>query len=166
MTPVLGYDMRCHNLSHCTASFHTTIIAFCWLFVGMVLRVFARRAWRSARSYASDVDSYDDKRTERSCWTDGAYAGNEPQSAPAPTGRTLEIAQSPDSANGFVVIARRWFVERPFTRISRNRRLTRDFERYCHQCRRLFPARHDPPQAQTVHKARPLIMNPLFLYRR
>ena len=40
----------------------------------------------------------------------------------------------------FVVLPKRWIVERTFAWISRNRRLARDFERYAKNRRRLLSA--------------------------
>jgi len=43
-------------------------------------------------------------------------------------GRTLEIVKRPDDAKGFVVIAKRWVVERTFAWLGRCRRLAKDWE--------------------------------------
>ena len=43
--------------------------------------------------------------------------------------RQLEIVKRSE-AHKFVVLPKRWIVERTFAWISRNRRLARDFERY------------------------------------
>ena len=40
----------------------------------------------------------------------------------------IEIVKRPTGSQGFVVIAKRWIVERTLAWISRNRRLARDFE--------------------------------------
>jgi transposase len=71
----------------------------------------------------------------------------------------LEIVKRSD-LHRFVVLPKRWIVERTFAWISRNRRLMRDFERRCFR-----PSRHDPPHAQTLDQAKPLLMNPFFLDR-
>ena len=42
--------------------------------------------------------------------------------------RTIEITKRPDGAEGFVVIARRWVVERTFAWLNRCRRLAKDWE--------------------------------------
>jgi putative transposase len=42
----------------------------------------------------------------------------------------VEIVRRAPDAEGFVVIARRWIVERTLAWISRNRRLARDFENF------------------------------------
>ncbi len=43
--------------------------------------------------------------------------------------RTIEITKRPDGAKGFVVIARRWVVERTFAWLNRCRRLAKDWEK-------------------------------------
>lgn len=43
-------------------------------------------------------------------------------------GRTIEITKRPDDATGFVVIAKRWIVERTFAWLNRCRRLAKDWE--------------------------------------
>ncbi len=41
---------------------------------------------------------------------------------------TLEIIKRSDAAKGFVLLPRRWVVERTFAWFGRNRRLAKDFE--------------------------------------
>jgi transposase len=41
---------------------------------------------------------------------------------------TIEIVKRSDTAAGFVVLPRRWVVERTFAWLNRNRRLAKDFE--------------------------------------
>ena len=41
---------------------------------------------------------------------------------------TIEIIKRSDAASGFVVLPRRWVVERTFAWLNRNRRLAKDFE--------------------------------------
>ena len=45
-------------------------------------------------------------------------------------GWTLEIKRPPEGTKGFSVIAKRWVVERTFAWMGRNRRLSKDYERY------------------------------------
>jgi transposase len=40
----------------------------------------------------------------------------------------VEIVKRPKHAEGFVVVAKRWIIERTLAWISHNRRLARDFE--------------------------------------
>lgn len=45
------------------------------------------------------------------------------------TSITLEVVRRPDEATGFVLLAKRWVVERTLAWLSRYRRLAKDFER-------------------------------------
>jgi len=63
-------------------------------------------------------------------YADGGYQGPKLAAAVARTGAwRLEIVKRAD-AHRFVVLPKRWIVERTFAWISRNRRLARDFERH------------------------------------
>jgi len=63
-------------------------------------------------------------------FADGGYAGAKTAAAVRSTGCwKIEIVKRSD-AHRFVVLPKRWIVERTFAWISRNRRLTREFERY------------------------------------
>jgi len=44
-------------------------------------------------------------------------------------GWTLEVKMPPEGSKGFVVISKRWVVERTFAWMGRNRRLSKDDER-------------------------------------
>jgi putative transposase len=66
----------------------------------------------------------------RHLFADGGYAGDKLATALAGLGRwTLEIVKRPTAAEGFVVLPRRWVVERTFAWLGRCRRLAKDFER-------------------------------------
>jgi transposase len=78
-----------------------------------------------------------DKRTRRlfpfieRIYADGGYQGPRVRAAAARAGTwKIEIIKRSDIAKGFVVLPKRWVVERTLAWISRNRRLARDFERY------------------------------------
>jgi len=63
-------------------------------------------------------------------FADGGYRGPKMAKAVARSGTwSLEIVKRTD-AHRFVVLPKRWVVERTFAWLSRNRRLARDFERY------------------------------------
>ena len=65
----------------------------------------------------------------RHVFADSAYAGNKLQRALAKLGKwTIEIVKRSDAARGFVVLPRRWVVERTLAWLNRNRRLAKDFE--------------------------------------
>jgi transposase len=62
-------------------------------------------------------------------FADGGYAGEKLGAILRDmNGPTLEIVKRPDGARGFVVIARRWVVERTFAWLGRCRRLAKDWE--------------------------------------
>lgn len=65
----------------------------------------------------------------RHVFADGGYAGDKLKQALAQIGNwTIEIIKRSDRAQGFVILPRRWVVERTFAWINRNRRLAKDFE--------------------------------------
>jgi transposase len=65
----------------------------------------------------------------RHVFADAGYAGDKLERALAPLGTwTLEIIRRADDAKGFVLLHRRWVVERTIAWLNRNRRLAKDFE--------------------------------------
>jgi len=63
-------------------------------------------------------------------WADSAYARNDlPNWLLAACNLVLEVVRRAADAVGFVVMHRRWVVERSFGWLVRNRRLSRDYER-------------------------------------
>jgi len=66
----------------------------------------------------------------RKIWADGAYSGEELAGWCRREGNwELEIVERNPNAEGFSVVAHRWVVERTFGWLSRNRRLSKDYER-------------------------------------
>ena len=64
----------------------------------------------------------------RLIFADGGYQGDPAACAAAQEGLRLEIVTRDRAARGFVVLPRRWVVERTFAWFGRNRRLAKDFE--------------------------------------
>jgi putative transposase len=62
-------------------------------------------------------------------WADGGYAGTLIDWVKQTCNWVLEIVKRSDTAKGFVVLARRWVVERTFGWLNRSRRLSKDYER-------------------------------------
>jgi len=61
-------------------------------------------------------------------WADGGYAGELVDWVRRVCGWILEIVKRPEGAKGFVVLPRRWVVERTFGWFNRYRRLSKDYE--------------------------------------
>ena len=68
----------------------------------------------------------------RKLYADGGYSGEAFQQAATGIIAKLdvEIVKRSDAAKGFVVLPRRWVVERTFAWLNRCRRLARDWERF------------------------------------
>ena len=62
-------------------------------------------------------------------FVDQGYTGEEPAAAAAGHGIQLEVIRLPEAKRGFVLLPRRWVVERSFAWATRFRRLARDYER-------------------------------------
>jgi transposase len=65
----------------------------------------------------------------RVAYVDQGYTGPDAADAAAAAGITLEVVKLPDVKRGFVLLPRRWVVERSFAWMARFRRLARDYER-------------------------------------
>src|SRR5256885_7272656 len=62
-------------------------------------------------------------------FVDQGYTGDEPAQASQEQGMRLEVIKLPQAKRGFVLLPRRWVVERSFAWMTRFRRLARDYER-------------------------------------
>jgi transposase len=62
-------------------------------------------------------------------FVDQGYTGSEPAAAAAQAGMQLEVVKHHEAKRGFVLLPRRWVVERSFAWAARFRRLARDYER-------------------------------------
>jgi len=62
-------------------------------------------------------------------FVDQGYTGDEPAEAALAHGIRLEVVKLPEAKKGFVLLPRRWVVERSFGWAARFRRLARDYER-------------------------------------
>jgi putative transposase len=61
-------------------------------------------------------------------WADGGYNAHQVQTAAAKALLRVEIVKRCDDMKGFVVLPRRWVVERTLSWFGRNRRLNKDYE--------------------------------------
>lgn len=62
-------------------------------------------------------------------FADGSYTGDNAANAAKAQGIALEVVKLPDTVKGFVVLPKRWIVERSLAWKTRFRRLVRDYER-------------------------------------
>jgi transposase len=75
------------------------------------------------KPYPSDVSD------DEWAFVDQGYTGEEPQEIAEGHGIRLKVVQLPEAKRGFVLLPRRWVVERSFAWTTRFRRLVRDYER-------------------------------------
>jgi transposase len=62
-------------------------------------------------------------------WVDQGYTGDEVAQTAAAHGIQVEVVKRPEAQRGFILLPRRWVVERSFAWLARFRRLARDYER-------------------------------------
>lgn len=62
-------------------------------------------------------------------WADQGYTGETASKAAQDNGIDLHIVKLPEAKKGFVLLPRRWVVERSFGWLARFRKLSRDYER-------------------------------------
>ena len=68
----------------------------------------------------------------RVAFVDQGYTGAQPTTEAAQHGVHLEVVKHHEAKRGFVLLPRRWVVERSFAWAARFRRLARDYERLAH----------------------------------
>lgn len=62
-------------------------------------------------------------------YVDQGYTGDNAKQAAQTSGITLEVVKHTEAKRGFILLPRRWVVERSFAWAARFRRLARDYER-------------------------------------
>jgi transposase len=62
-------------------------------------------------------------------FVDQGYTGDDPKHEAKEAGIELIVVKLPEAKKGFILLPRRWVVERSFAWTARFRRLARDFER-------------------------------------
>lgn len=67
----------------------------------------------------------------RKIWVDGGYRGLLLEWVKLNFRFCLEVVLRSDDQKGFVVLPRRWVVERTFAWLNNNRRMSKDYERFC-----------------------------------
>jgi transposase len=79
-------------------------------------------------SLAADVQSATSEHVEMA-FVDQGYTGEQPAEAAAAQGIQLMVVKLEETKRGFVLLPRRWVVERSFAWAARFRRLAKDYER-------------------------------------
>jgi transposase len=67
--------------------------------------------------------------TVKMAFVDQGYTGDEPAQAAKAVGIELTVVKLPEAKHGFVLLPKRWVIERSFSWMARFRRLARDYER-------------------------------------
>ena len=80
------------------------------------------------QALTEQVQAISDERVEIA-FVDQGYTGEEPAATAEKQGVKLVVVKHTEAKRGFVLLPRRWVVERTFGWLGRFRRLTRDYER-------------------------------------
>lgn len=100
--------------------------------LGHLLALFVTPANEQDRAQVEELARQVQEVTEQSvevAFVDQGYTGDQPAQAAQGQGMQLEVIKLPEAKKGFVLLPRRWVVERSFGWAARFRRLARDYER-------------------------------------
>lgn len=100
--------------------------------LGHLLALHVTPANEQDRAQVSELAQAVQSATEENvevAFVDQGYTGQEPAQAAAQEGIRLEVVKHHEAKHGFVLLPRRWVVERSFGWAARFRRLARDYER-------------------------------------
>jgi transposase len=100
--------------------------------LGLLLAVQVTPANEQERAQVKQLAEDVQEATQNSvdvAFVDQGYTGDEPEQEAKEAGIDLIVVKLPEAQKGFVLLPRRWVVERSFAWTARFRRLARDFER-------------------------------------
>ena len=100
--------------------------------LGHLLALVVTPANEQERAQVAALAEQVQEATEQSlelAFVDQGYTGEKAAEAAATHGIQLEVVKLADAKRGFVLLPRRWVVERSFAWLARFRRLSRDYER-------------------------------------
>jgi transposase len=100
--------------------------------LGHLLSLHVTPADEQDRAQVGELAEAVQERTGRSvelAFVDQGYTGDKPAAAAAEQRIELSVVKLPEAKRGFVLLPRRWVVERSFGWLARFRRLARDYER-------------------------------------
>ena len=100
--------------------------------LGHLLALYVTPANEQDRAQVAELARQVQEATKQSvevAFVDQGYTGDQPAQAAQGQGMQLEVIKLPEAKKGFVLLPRRWVVERSFGWAARFRRLARDYER-------------------------------------
>ena len=100
--------------------------------LGHLLALYVTPANEQDRAQVQELAQQVQEVTDQSveiAFVDQGYTGEEPAQAAQAEGLHLEVVKLPEAKKGFILLPRRWVVERSFAWAARFRRLARDYER-------------------------------------
>ena len=100
--------------------------------LGHLLALYVTPANEQDRAQVEKLARQVQEVTEQSvevAFVDQGYTGETPAQAAQGQGMELQVVKLPEAKKGFVLLPRRWVVERSFGWMARFRRLARDYER-------------------------------------
>ena len=100
--------------------------------LGHLLALVVTPANEQERAQVGELAKQVQAATQRSvklAYVDQGYTGHRAADAAAEQGIELEVVKLAEAKRGFVLLPRRWVVERSFAWLARFRRLSRDYER-------------------------------------
>ena len=100
--------------------------------LGHLLALLVSPANEQERAYVGELADQVQEATGESveiAFVDQGYTGERPSEEAEAHGITLEVVKHEEAKRGFVLLPRRWVVERDFAWASRFRRLVKDYER-------------------------------------
>lgn len=100
--------------------------------LGLLLAAHVTPANEQERAQVQELAQAVQEVTQQSvqvAFVDQGYTGETPQQAAQAAGLELLVIKLPEAKKGFVLLPKRWVVERSFAWTTRFRRLARDFER-------------------------------------
>jgi transposase len=100
--------------------------------LGHLLALYVTPANEQDRAQVEELARQVQAVTEQSveiAFVDQGYTGDQPAQAAQDQGMQLEVIKLAEAKKGFVLLPRRWVVERSFAWAARFRRLARDYER-------------------------------------